>query len=511
MESMGRVGHKYALARPVGPQFPGSPGRSTPDSIAADPPYVDRTPILQGQYMSPNSVASALRLGSLGYMSRYSDLLSECREKVPHLQAVLSMRELAVAASDWQLVPADHGNKKRKNFKAAKIADVLTERIKKIPQFQDALVHLMGAVYFGRSGIEIDWKRTRDGLHVDALWGIHPKRLSYASNWRVHLWDENGNEYDPRLGRFPGVDIMSEYPDKFIIHTPRTMGVEIPTRQGLGRVLCWYALFWLWSQRDWMRFAEIFGQPWRVAFYDKVTADQDDIDAIKRALREMSVATIAALPNTTKFDIQQPSGRSTVHESLRNALNAEISKLVLGQTLTTDTSSKGGGAYALGQVHNEIRLDIKDNDGRALSETIQNYLIVPWVRREFGQDAVDRFCPIFQLRTQSEEDIDKEFTRTMAMVDRGVPVDVNDARERYSSLPRPETNHELMVPLAKVKDSPDPPDDTTPPPTSPSDGPKGSDGENDPPMTTDASEGLEEELADLDEREDEEQAGDEAA
>lgn len=454
-----RGGRTFALARrkPVGPQSPGAPEQSTPGTVAADPPYVARRPIVAGVAMTPETVTSALRMCELGYMNRWADLLSECREKVPHLQAVLSTREQAVAGCEWEVKPKDHGESARKSKKAAIVGDYVRRRLTEVAGFGDALQHLQGAIYHGRSALEIGWKRDSEGLGIEALYPIHPKRLSYAVNWRVHLWDEYGNEYaGGTLGRFPGVDLLAEYPDKFVVHTPPTMGGEIPTRQGLGRVLVWYALFWTWSQRDWMRFSELFGQPWRVAFYDKATADQDDIALIKQAIRMMSVATTAVLPSTTKFDLKMPNARAPVHESLRNALNAEISKVVLGQTLTTDTGAKGGGAFALGKVHENVAAAIKKNDGRSLSETVQKYVVEPLVRREFGEATARDYCPRFSIITKGEEDIGNEFKRFIALVDRGMMCDQDDAREHFTSLPRPEkpTPATLLIPLAQVPNAP---------------------------------------------------------
>lgn len=479
--SMGRIGVRYPLARPIGPQFPGQPIRSTPVAKVADAPYTARSPIISGAYMSPDVVAASLRQCELGYMSRYTDLLSECREKVPHLQAVLANRELSVAGCPWRIEPKEHGDKKRKNVKATKVADYAREVFEEIPHFGEAIQHLMMAVYTGRSALEIVWQRTADGLGIRELCPIHPKRLSYAVNWRMHLWDEYGNEYDRRLGNFPGIDLETEYPDKFVLHAPLTMGGEIPTRQGLGRVLVWYALFSVWTQRDWMRFAEIYAQPWRVAFYDKMTADQDDIQAIKNALQEMSNATTAVLPDTTKFELKMPTGRMQVHEALRNAMNAEISKVVLGQTLTTE--SPGHGTQALGKVQENVKLDIKQNDGRSISESIQHYVLRPLIVKQFGDAVAREFMPDFSIVTESETDLNAEFTRAIGLADRGCPIDVDDARTLYTSLPKPENPDPgtLLIPIGhrniQQQDPAAPPVDpeggAPAPPTGPAGGPPG--------------------------------------
>jgi phage gp29-like protein len=48
----------------------------------------------------------------------------------------------------------------------------------------------------------------------------------------------------------------------------------------------------------------------------------------------------------------------------------------LGQTLTTETSDTG--AYALGRVHNEVRMDIVKADADALCEAL-NRQAVRWI------------------------------------------------------------------------------------------------------------------------------------
>nr|WP_250636882.1 DUF935 family protein [Pseudomonas aeruginosa] len=54
-----------------------------------------------------------------------------------------------------------------------------------------------------------------------------------------------------------------------------------------------------------------------------------------------------------------------------------ISKAVLGGTLTSTTSQSGGGAFALGQVHNEVRHDILASDARQLAATLSRDLLWP--------------------------------------------------------------------------------------------------------------------------------------
>ena len=58
-----------------------------------------------------------------------------------------------------------------------------------------------------------------------------------------------------------------------------------------------------------------------------------------------------------------------------------ISKIVLGQTTTTDAIS---GGHAVSQEHNEVRMDIANSDARQLAAVLNRDLIRPMVELNFG-------------------------------------------------------------------------------------------------------------------------------
>jgi phage gp29-like protein len=60
-----------------------------------------------------------------------------------------------------------------------------------------------------------------------------------------------------------------------------------------------------------------------------------------------------------------------IYARLTEYFDKQTSKIVLGQTLSTNTGgADGGGAYALGKVHNEVREDILDADVQQLEATL---------------------------------------------------------------------------------------------------------------------------------------------
>lgn len=418
---------------------------------AGPSPVVDKYPLISGPLMNPAVVSAALRLGERGYMRRLSDLLSELRETTPHLQATLSKREKAVAGVGWTISPAEtKGLSKRDAKLADKYADYARQRTAAIPQFGDALEHLQGAVYFGRSACEIEWARDARGIYPARLHSVHPKRLSYAANWRIHLYDEAGNEQRPELGYYPGLDIRATWPDRFIIHEPRTMGAELPTRQGLGRVLVWAGMFWKWTTRDWMTFAELFAKPWRVGYYPK-GAQKEDIAALKAGLLQLSGMTTAVFPEGCKPMFVEPGrGSNGIHGDLVALWNAEISKVVAGGTLQTEIKGDSGNR-ALGEVMERGEQRLVASDGRALSETGGRDLIRVLTRLQFGDEAATRLCPIFALSTDPPVDKDKAAARVQAFVDRGGAIDADEYRDKYcDGMRKPAPGAPLLQPMGKV-------------------------------------------------------------
>ena len=451
-------GISVAPGVPVPVSQPYTPGSETAPTTqttfgplaAGDPPIVDKYPIVLGPYLNPAAVSSALRLAERGYMRRQSDILTELRETVTHLQSELSKREKAIAGVGYTITPANTpGMGKRAARDAAKISDYVQRRFDEVADLDDDIEHLAGAIYYGRSASEIAWGRDNRGVCIDTIHDVQPKRLSYAADWRIHLYDEAGNDRDPKLGMYPGVDIRATWPDRFIIHEPRTMGAEVPTRQGLGRVLIWAGMFWKWSTRDWMQFAELYAKPWRIGTYPK-GADERDIAILKAGLLSLSGLTTAVFPEGCKPEFIEPVRSGSIHTDLVSMWNAEMSKVIAGGTLQSETKGDGGNR-ALGEVHERNGQRIVMADGRSMNATVRRDLVRPLVRMQFGHEAAQTLCPIFALKTDPPVDKDKAASRVLAAVDRGVAIDSDQYRETYlDGMRKPDPGAPIMQPFGKV-------------------------------------------------------------
>jgi phage gp29-like protein len=95
---------------------------------------------------------------------------------------------------------------------------------------------------------------------------------------------------------------------------------------------------------------------------------------------------VAIAPEGSEITIETVSGKSgasSVHAEFIAAANAEISKAVLGQTLTTEIGDKG--SYAAALAHNLVREDLAAADRRRIAAAF-NRLAAVWCFYNFGAD-----------------------------------------------------------------------------------------------------------------------------
>lgn len=112
---------------------------------------------------------------------------------------------------------------------------------------------------------------------------------------------------------------------------------------------------------DWAQFAEIFGQPVREYTYD--AADDDAREALLRDAAEQGGSGVFVHPEGSNLNFVESgnkTGSADLYDRFIDRCNAELSKLILGNTLTTETTDTG--TQALGTVHKKVEEKIEQGD-----------------------------------------------------------------------------------------------------------------------------------------------------
>lgn len=342
-----------------------------------------------GGGLTPAQVSTIIRSADSGEMASLIDLANEMRQKDGHLQCVLQTLETSIECLQWELVlPGD--TKKKKSRRGGPQRKFVEAQLRGHRAFKRMVAHLTGSRYYGYAVTEIVWKRDNGRLVPADFKCLSARRFGFRAEDGRFVWR------DERMPR-DGVDVRETYPDKFLIAQPRVNG-DVACREGLVRVLMWLALFRNWSMSDWLKLAEMSWKPYRKGTYQK-TASKEDIAGLKAVLAGMATSGVAVHPDTVTVEttFAQSSGTGGgasgggSHAALYSSCAGEMSKAVLGQTLSTEQGRVG--SQALGNVHNEVRKDIRNAFAEYLADVITHDLIEPMVRLNFGPSA-----PVPQLR-----------------------------------------------------------------------------------------------------------------
>ena len=242
---------------------------------------------------------------------------------------------------------------------------------------------LQGALVSGVSVQEILWNpscsrgKYRGYTVIEDVKDRDPERFLLDNNGNVylkkHLWDLTGE---------------LQHPKKFIVFAwlPE---YENPYGAPILRALRWHDWFQRQGMTYWMIFLEKFSQPTVIGTYPS-GATKDQKDMLQRAIESVQVETGIRIPDTMKIEFLEAARSGEAgYELLKDTCNREISKVIAGQTLTTETTD-GSGAYALGYVHNLVRADLNAFDCQEVDRIVNNTLIAWLVDYNFPVDYYPR-------------------------------------------------------------------------------------------------------------------------
>ena len=258
----------------------------------------------------------------------FSDILMDT-----HLTSVIEKRKNAALASSIEF---------RRNGKP----DEKVNKQIRSPWFRKFIGDILDAKFWGFSLVQ--FYRKGEWVNYDLIPRKHvdPVRRLILR----HQTDTTGTSWD-------------EYPDLLFIGSPDDPGLLVK------------AAIWVIYKRndvaDWAQFAEVFGAPIR-----EYTYPTDDDEARQRALNDadstgsLSVFVHAEDTVLKLVEAANKTGSADLYDKLCERCNNEISKLFLGNTLTTESSENG--TQALGTVHKKVEDKVAQADRRYILDVL-NY------------------------------------------------------------------------------------------------------------------------------------------
>ena len=371
--------------------------------------------------LSPKSLRSILKASATGYPYDYLTLAEQLEESDEHYRSVLGTRKMAVSGLAFKVESASDN----------KADAIIAEQVRNIlhaPEIPDLLEDLLDGLAKGFSVVQITW-----GIKDNQYWPI-----SY--DWRdPRLFKPDSK--DPTILKIDdktphGADMN---PLDFIVFKPRLKsGLFI--RSGLARLVAHSYLYKHLAIKDWNRFLTVYGMPVRIGKYG-TNATSKDKSTLRRAVRDIVGDGSAIIPESMQMEFMQSGGSggkgASAYNEITNFLNKEISKAVLGQTMT----SEDGSSQAQAKVHNEVRQDIVKADARRVCGCIVQQLIKPWLILNYGDT---KSLPKISLPQEEIEDLNALADNYGKLHNMGVPLSKSQIRDKFD-LKEPENDEDTLA------------------------------------------------------------------
>lgn len=380
--------------------------------------------------LTPAKLARILEAAELGDPIAQCDLFLDMEEKDAHIYAEMSKRKRALLTVDWDIVPPRNADKAEEDDAA-----YVKELVLDIDNLEDMLLNMLDAIGHGFACEEIEWRRAgREWL---------PKCIEH----RPQSWFQvNQGNWDELRLRDHSAEGEALEPFGWLVHVHRAKSGYV-TRSGLHRVLAWPYLFKNYSVRDLAEFLEIYGLPLRLGKYP-AGADDKEKATLLSAVVGIGHDAAGIIPESMSIEFKEAAkGEDDPFQTMIAWCEASQSKAILGGTLTSQTSSSGGGAYALGQVHNEVRHDLKVSDALQLSGTLTKQLVYPCLVLNKGMRDPRR-APRFRFDVRETEDFKTLADALPKLAQAGMPIPVSWARDKLRIPEAQEGEAVLSAPAA---------------------------------------------------------------
>lgn len=366
------------------------------ERIVLDEPQTSRVSMLQNQYLTPMlggltpaRLARTLQEADQGNLIEQHRLFADMEERDGHIRAEMDKRKSAIVGLEWDIVPPRNASAAEK---AA--ADWVREALQDaVDPIEDMLVAMMDAVGHGFAPVELEWRREGGEL----LPAFHP---------RPQEWFRLNQDRSQIRLQNDTVDGDPLQPFGWVMHTQGKAKTGYLGRMGLHRTLVWPFLYKAYALGDFAEFLETYGLPIIVGKYF-AGATAEEKASLMHAVTALGHDARAIMPQEMTLEVQKVTGGAgeSAHLAMMAWAERSESKSILGQTLSAETGQKGGGSFALGKVHNEVRHDIRDGDARQVGATLTRDLVYPMVAlNKGGIDGLAR-CPRFVFNLSQAEDL----------------------------------------------------------------------------------------------------------
>lgn len=337
--------------------------------------------------LTPLKVHALLTQAEAGNMNAMLALFEDMEERDLHLLAEMSKRKRTVAKLDWSIKAPKNADANEQKY-----TEVISELMGIIENFEDIITDSLDAIGKGFSCHELHWVREGNvWLINDMQWHVPQRFIIDPFNQRELLLAGNGLGDDEPL-----------WENAWLVHTHKAKSGYL-VRGGLHRALVWSYVFKNYSVRDLAEFLEIYGLPLRLGTYPAGATNGEKLTLL-RAVMEIGHRAAGIIPQGMMIDFKEAAkGSSDPFMDMIKWCEMSQSKAILGGTLTSQADGKSS-TNALGKVHDDTRIEIRDSDAKQLAASLSRDVIGALMRINYPNISPRRY-PKFVFDLAETEDI----------------------------------------------------------------------------------------------------------
>lgn len=392
-------------------------------------------------YLGPEKLASILRQAREGEHQSYLELAEAMEERDLHYFSLLQTRKLAVTGADWVVAdlkdPRAGGRKNGvavtkppadpKRDQSREIAETLQREVIDTPAFRFWVADALDALGKGFAVAQPVW----DTAHKSGRWQykefrrVDPRCFKFEKNDLIELQLRDSN----------AAEGVRPLPPDLIVHYPR-LRAGVPIRGGLAMLAAVTWMFKNFTVKDWMAFTEVYGMPLKIAKYVAGSTTDEEKASLRRALSNVGHDAAMLIPDSVEVEVVSGRTGTSPYLELAEYFDKQLSKGVLGQTMSSDD----GASLAQSKEHTKVRVEYAQADSYNIAATAQARVFAPWVLLNYGPDAE---VPWAYPDVAPEEDLKAWSEAVVPWVTAGLKVSAAFTRQKLG-LPEPEDGEELV-------------------------------------------------------------------
>lgn len=351
-----------SLKRLIANKLRAALGEMVPTRPAAAIDTRQEPPALANQ-MDAGRLMSILAAAEGGYTRDLFALYRDVIVADSHLQSELGKRKLAVLGDALSFAPFD-----KTAAADVQTAAEVSEAIRGVKGWTRACGALLDATLYPVAVIEKVFRPDGRRYEIAALSPVPHHLLDYMTGrMRIH-------DVDPATGV---VLPTSHEPDprRYIVHRGHLLTTPDNWGGPMRSILFWWLLSAM-NREWWARFLERYGSPFLVGQYP----DEEGRSVLERAFSMATRLGGLAVSEGTSVEIKQAAASDSgqAYEKFISLCQREKSKLILGQTLSSEAQPTGLGE-GTSSLQAEVRQDIRKFDAASLAETLRDQLIAQYV------------------------------------------------------------------------------------------------------------------------------------